>query len=226
MSALDSVTNSMLIGMEKINVASQNVANVNTTGYKKKFLIPNAQSDKNHLLHVTHDKNQGVLKKTGNSNDLAATGSGYFIVKNDGKQYITKNGEFEVNSEGYLVLYGSYKLQGESGDIFTGGEIFTVNKSGSIEIDGDVVDTIKLVHVDRKTTLKNTMKELFLMPDKDLGDDGKADIYQGYLENSNVDSKDEMIEMITNMRHFELQQKLLKSYDGLIKTGINELGKF
>ena len=56
----------------------------------------------------------------------------------------------------------------------------------------------------------------------------KSDINvrQGYVETSNVNTMNEMVQMMATMRHFELGQKLVKAYDEMLETAMNKIGDF
>lgn len=143
-----------------IEVIGNNIANVNTTGYKGQT-ADYADNFSNILSEATPvnattgvstpqtlqigtgvqiggiDTNfaQGTLSTTGNNTDLGISGSGYFVVRDptSNEEYVTRDGSFQLDSQGYLVTSQGYRLQG-----LTGG---TASYSATTDGNGDLVYT-------------------------------------------------------------------------------------
>jgi flagellar hook protein FlgE len=120
-SALDAFGNS-------ISVAGDNIANVNTVGFKASRmefadLMPTTSGELEtghgvRLADVSKPFRQGALVTTQNATDLAIEGLGFFVVRgSDGSRYYTRGGEFHVDASGNLANPLNYVLQGPSGDI-------------------------------------------------------------------------------------------------------------
>lgn len=229
---------------EKLDVISNNIANVNTTGYKKvnagfKDLISssldewgNPLNDKTATVgsgvkagNFTKDNSQGGLQTTNQKTDLALDGNGYFkVISSNGTEYYTRDGSFKLDSYGRLVTANGNILEvqyangysqnntGLTADNFTinkKGEIFAEN-NGNFEKVGEIA-VYTAVGNDAFTSVgDNLFKELNGVQVYRTLD---ADIYQGYLEVSNVDLSQEMTDMIVTQRAFQLSSKGITAAD-------------
>lgn len=229
---------------EKLDVISNNIANVNTTGYKKvnagfKDLISssldewgNPLNDKTATVgsgvkagNFTKDNSQGGLQKTNQKTDLALDGEGYFkVISSNGTEYYTRDGSFKLDSYGRLVTangnileiqYANGYSQNNTGltadnfTINTKGEIFAEN-NGNFEKVGEIA-VYTAVGNDAFTSVgDNLFKELNGVQVYRTLD---ADMYQGYLEASNVDLSQEMTDMIVTQRAFQLSSKGITAAD-------------
>jgi flagellar hook protein FlgE len=121
-----------------LNVTSNNLANVDTTGFKEsraEFADLFAQTQEGvsqtavgngvQVASVAQQFGQGNITSTGNNLDLALSGSGFFIVSNNGALSYTRNGSFQVDQNGYLVTASGEQVQGyaplANGSFNTGG---------------------------------------------------------------------------------------------------------
>ena len=238
---------------EKLDVISNNIANVNTTGYKKvnagfKDLISssldewgNPLNDKTATVgsgvkagNFTKDNSQGGLQKTNQKTDLALDGEGYFkVISSNGTEYYTRDGSFKLDSYGRLVTANGNILEiqyangysqnntGLTADNFTinkKGEIFAEN-NGNFEKVGEIA-VYTAVGNDAFTSVgDNLFKELNGVQVYRTLD---ADMYQGYLEASNVDLSQEMTDMIVTQRAFQLSSKGITAADEM-REMINNL---
>lgn len=229
---------------EKLDVISNNIANVNTTGYKKvnvgfKDLISssldewgNPLNDKTATVgsgvkagNFTKDNSQGGLQTTNQKTDLALDGNGYFkVISSNGTEYYTRDGSFKLDSYGRLVTANGNILEvqyangysqnntGLTADNFTinkKGEIFAEN-NGNFEKVGEIA-VYTAVGNDAFTSVgDNLFKELNGVQVYRTLD---ADMYQGYLEASNVDLSQEMTDMIVTQRAFQLSSKGITAAD-------------
>ena len=229
---------------EKLDVISNNIANVNTTGYKKvnvgfKDLISssldewgNPLNDKTATVgsgvkagNFTKDNSQGGLQTTNQKTDLALDGEGYFkVISSNGTEYYTRDGSFKLDSYGRLVTANGNILEvqyangysqnntGLTADNFTinkKGEIFAEN-NGNFEKVGEIA-VYTAVGNDAFTSVgDNLFKELNGVQVYRILD---ADMYQGYLEASNVDLSQEMTDMIVAQRAFQLSSKGITAAD-------------
>ena len=229
---------------EKLDVISNNIPNVNTTGYKKvnagfKDLISssldewgNPLNDKTATVgsgvkagNFTKDNSQGGLQTTNQKTDLALDGEGYFkVISSNGTEYYTRDGSFKLDSYGRLVTANGNILEvqyangysqnntGLTADNFTinkKGEIFAEN-NGNFEKVGEIA-VYTAVGNDAFTSVgDNLFKELNGVQVYRTLD---ADMYQGYLEASNVDLSQEMTDMIVTQRAFQLSSKGITAAD-------------
>ena len=152
----------MLSQQARLDVVSNNLANVNQTGYKRDLTLFNAFPDM--LIRRVNDDGvgilpigsydtmpivgkvgtgvevnevftqftQGPLQRTGNDFDLALEGQGFFVVQTDRGERFTRNGAWTINDEGILMTHNGHPVLGENGFIRLERENFTITESGEI----------------------------------------------------------------------------------------------
>lgn len=102
-----------------LNTIGNDIANVDTTAYKSQStsFADTFNGVGVQVSNVSTDFSQGALSTTGNPTDLGISGNGYFIVEDPatGDQYATRDGQFTVNSSGYLVTAQGYEVMGLTG---------------------------------------------------------------------------------------------------------------
>ena len=233
---------------KRMQVISNNLANINTSGFKKDKghfqIIDSPDSIKEDLekksistgkqqpplwlqFETKTDFSAGPLKHTGNPLDLALEGDGFFCIKTEqGTQY-TRNGNFSLDQDGMLVTMDGLPVLGEGGPINIEGDTFTVGVKGNISVDGNLVDTIKIVGFEKPDALEKTENSLFAIADKNEVE-SKAEntgVSQGFIELSNVNAIRMMTEMIEVLRGYESYQKAIKTADEANAKAINDVGR-
>lgn len=219
---------SMQADLHKINASSQNIANANTPAYKRHVSFSSWLNQSTPYTSTIVDRSHGIMNLTNDPFDIALSGNGYFVVSEDGQDLITRNGSFAVNAEGFLVSSEGLHVQSERGDIFIGDQPLSVNKDGEVLIAGEVSAKFKIVQLSDHAKLIPSGQNTFKLFDQDISQEPSTpySLHQGYLETSNVDTRLEMLNLVETMRHFELQQKVLRSYNSVIDVGITDLGSF
>lgn len=233
---------------KRMQVISNNLANINTSGFKKDKghfqIIDSPDSikedlDKNSIskekqqpplwlqFETKTDFSAGSLKHTGNPLDLALEGDGFFCIKTEqGTQY-TRNGNFSLDQDGMMVTMDGLPVLGEGGPINIEGNTFTVDVKGNISVDGSQVDTIKIIGFQNPDALEKTGNSLFEIADKNAVET-KAEntgVSQGFIELSNVNAIRMMTEMIEVLRGYESYQKAIKTADEANAKAINDVGR-
>ena len=244
----------MLVQETHLDVITNNLANVDTPGYKRRI---SATSDFSALMDriekVSEDGETkittilpadmpfkgrevigglslaavfsedvmdtfpGVLKTTENPLDIAIDGQGFFAVadENDNTFY-TRDGSFEVDSNGNVVNSEGLMLQGEGGQINIGNASHVeVNPSGQIIADGQVVGRVTVYTFENPTYMRHASRNL-LTPTEQSGEAEQREnvrIWSGALEMSNVEVVTEMARMIEAQRIYEGASKALMTHD-------------
>lgn len=248
--ALYTNRSTMAAQQKKLDIISNNIGNVNTTGYKRlnvqfEDLYQDSLNRKgypiteggNNLTYGTGVKagkvirqvNQGSLRETGKSSNLAIDGEGFFkVYMADGKEAYTRAGSFNVDASGNLVDANGNRISivNATGQEINkpGGPInlkngeFTINKDGSItqKINGDIVElgSIKTYKAVGDSSFMSVGESLFVpLEGTTIYETTDRNILQGYLENSNVDMAEEMSEMILTQRAFQLGSTGMKTAD-------------
>ncbi|MEX0648296.1 MAG: flagellar hook basal-body protein [Balneolaceae bacterium] len=230
--------------MRAQEVTANNMANLNTPGFKADKLFYHSYMEKINGEYVskvvprqTINMEQGHFESTGNPYDLAIEGDGFFEVELDGQQLLTRNGRFRLNEDGYLVNEQGAMVTGGSGPVHIPSTEQTttaenevrleISKEGNILLNGILHDKIDLVTTERFEQLERHSSGYFTAPEGVvLIPDKKSAIMQGYYEAGNVSPLRELSEMMTNANAFEAQQKALTTTDELLSRATASLGKF
>lgn len=244
----------------RMAVISNNLANVNTTGYKKSravfqdLLYQNirqvgAQSTQDTQLPtglslgagvrtVATQKmhSQGNLIKTDNPIDLAIQGRGFFqVLMPDGTISYTRDGSFQLNSQGQIVTANGYQLQPS---------ITVPNNVQSVTIGNDGTISIIVAGSTTPTTLGTIQLADFINPAglEPIGDNmyretaasgtpttanpgttGVGTLVQSYLESSNVNVVEELVNMIEAQRAYEMNSKAISTTDNMLQYASQQL---
>jgi flagellar basal-body rod protein FlgF len=175
--------------------------------------------------------NGGNLSMTESSLDLAigASDSAFFTIGvpngNGGiTEYFTRDGGFSLNAQNQLVTTEGYFVMGMNGPITLEGENFAVLEDGTIVQNEQVVDRLDIREFTDTTTLRKYGENLIQTTAQTQEKEFTGVIKQGYLEQSNVNAVNEMINMITVMRAYESNQKIIQALDGTLEKAVNEVG--
>ena len=212
----------------KLDAVSNNLANVDTTGYKKDVV----SFDRQFKAQLNKDFSQGDLKETGNPFDISLAGPGFFKIETpDGIQY-TRNGNLSLNSEGVLVDQGGNPVLGQGGAIIIDLQNITaqgaeINQIGEIRVDGDIIDTLDIVSFGELDKLEKVGQNLLAYNGNPADEipQNNVMIKQMSLEGSNVQAVDEMVKMIDYHRMFETFTKSMLTFDEIDGKAISEVGR-
>ena len=228
----------------RMSVTANNIANVNTTGFKRgravfeDLLYQNngqagAQSSEDTQLNsglmtgtgvrvVATEKlfSQGSLVQTGNSLDMAVEGRGFFqILMPDGTLGYTRDGTFQVNANGDIVTAKGYPLQPG---------IVSVSQPGNSV--PTQVGTIQLADFINPAGLQPIGQNLFLESGSsgspqtgNPGQSGIGSLAQGVLETSNVNTVEELVNMIETQRAYEMNSKAISTAEQMLEYANNTL---
>ncbi len=246
MRALHVAASGMAAQQTRIDTVANNLANVNTTGFKKgratfqdvfyQELAGGARGARadlgggSKLAALVKTHSQGSLDQTGDALHLALAGPGMLVLDDrQGTPVYTRDGSLMVGADGLLRSASGLPVRGDI-VVPEGATELTIDVDGTIRVrlDGD----------DRPTTLGQLELAKFVNPAglKALGsnnylataqsgdaltDDGATEIRQGYLETSNVDVAEELIQLVTAQRAFELNSKVIQAADEAMQVANN-----
>lgn len=226
-------TASMSPKTQKLDIIANNLANVNTAGFKTDRVFLGGLSDadpssgQNRLLTTITEYRQGALHDTGNDLDLGIKGEGFFAVETpDGVGY-TRNGSFALDSEGWLVNSEGMPVLGWGGPIEIIGSQVTIGENGDVSVDGKMVDTLMIIDFAKPYRLKKVGNSLLIPLDPmEAGISAEhARVKQGFLEGSNVRTTEEMMDMMSLYRTYEAAQKTIKYQDETLGKAVNDVGR-
>lgn len=218
---IDASGGGMVAQSQKIDVLTNNIANVETPGYKKDNV--SVQSFQNQLLYnlstgqqvgetvsgaqtvdTAADLSEGDLSETGLSTDFAILSGGFFAVQGSGGTEYTRDGSFTVDTQGDLALQTGQRVLGENGQpLHVGTSSFTVAQDGTVETAAGAVGTIALYGSANGSAVKNA-DGLFTLQNPVLE---AGTVRQGWLEGSNVDVTDQMTGLMSASRAYQSCQQ-------------------
>lgn len=229
-----------IAAMKRLDVLSNNLANVNTPGFKKDRMTfegmlqaigaqPRAGGGTDAPVYSETvfftDYSPGSVKQTGNTFDLAIDGDGFFAVTTaDGQRAYTRQGNFRLDSAGRLVTSDGAQVGG--GIVIAGGKV-DINGRGEVFVDGSQVGRLEVVDFPKPYAMQKIGSALFVPTDPQATPQPVTGekVMQGALEESNVNTVQEMVQLIETNRYFEMCSKVVKAYDDLTGKAANEIGK-
>lgn len=224
----------------ELEVLANNIANVQTTGFKEMHIAFNseltkAQSDDvikdaaSYGRDVQHAFNweRGSLYRTDNPLDVAIQSAGFFEVQTQEGTRYTRSGSFALSSEGMLVTQQGFPIMTESGTVTVGpGQMITVNGEGQVMADGQQLGKLRIVDFEDKKGLKLEGRNLFSAEGLAPKVLDRPVLSQGYLESSNVNMVRNLTRIIEVSRAYESHQKSMqKQFDASqILNQISKMG--
>ncbi len=172
----------------------------------------------------------GELKPTGVSTNAALEGPGFFEVQlPNGTRAYTRDGEFQLNAQGQLCTKQGYLVLGEDGPLQfdpTSGGAITMSATGDISQGGEPKGTLKVADFANASLLAPVGSGFFEARDPGLlpAKGPKATVRQGYIEGANTSATNEMVNLISAMRTFEANQRIVQLHDERMGKMISELG--
>jgi len=161
---------------------------------------------------------QGGLVKTGGNLDLALGSDGYFVVDGPWGEGFTRDGRFRLDKDGkVLTVAGNFPVLGRSGPlVVTPGANVEFTQSGEMKVDDVLVDTIRVARPEQRTQLVPVTGSLFRKTDNltVMQEVSSPRVIQGYVETSNVNVVEQMMEMIAMERTESLDTKIVQTRDG------------
>lgn len=224
--------------MDKLDVTANNLANVNTAGFKRdrlyfsktldaatQSLNGGAPTDNPIIAQVGMftDYSAGSMQKTDNAFHMALDGDGFFAVNTPNGVAYTRQGNFMRDKNGVLTTIDGYPVLGNGGSTISiaGGKV-EVDATGKITVDGTAVGSVQVVDFPKPYQLTKTGNAMFVPANPQVTPQAaaKTTVMQGYLENSNVNAIAEMMQIIESSRSFESCQRVIRSYDDMAGKAI------
>lgn len=240
---------------KRLDIVSNNLANASTVGFKKDNvtnqsfdnLLTLKIKDSSEAYHdraigsmslgvkvgeVYTDHNQGSLRNTGSTYDLAIEGSGFFNVSTtdaNGDEVIkyTRNGNFTMNQDGVIMDLNGNALIGEGGRLTVPLDAadIVIDQDGSVYANGNYIDKVKLTDFEDYDYLVKQGDNMYIPFEGAQEKISVASINQGFTEQSNVNVIKEMTDIIAITRAYEANQKIIQTIDGTLDLAANTVGK-
>ena len=241
-------TSGMMATRRNLDIVSNNLANANSGGFKRKEgikrsfperMISHFEKGKSPrelgslgtgvmLDESFTDYSTGEFNHTGNSLDMGIEGQGFFEIQTPQGVRYTRNGNFTLNGDGEIVTQQGHYLLDETGETIQtvdDSEIY-VDNEGQIYLDDLEGTRIRTVDFgDREEQLERVGENLFAYHGEDVFEREESNVRQGFLEGSNVNVVEEMTKMIEINRLYEAGQKAIQGMDETLGKAVNEAGR-
>lgn len=231
-----------------LNVITNNIANAKTAGYKSDEAIPTTFAEELLLIngkksatgtiryrtidYTDTNLEQGTFENTGSRLDMALVGNVYFNIeeRRSGERLLSRNGQFTINSEGYLTLGTTGYVLDENGErIQLGTADFSVDRFGNITAGDGRTFTLGLSYLAPDSDIEKVDDNLMRpYEDTPIGNFPEGEGYQvkqGWFERSNVDVAEETIRAMDAQHVFTACSTALKIANSINQLAANELSK-
>ena len=223
-----------------LKTISQNTANINTVGYRSESVFstlsssPTAQKTFSDLAQRQTtsylNNNNGSFIETNKPFDFALSGKGWFVVATKDGFSLTRDGHFHIDKNGYLLTRQGLSILGQEAKPIIISEknldVLKVDAKGFIHNSENdhIVNQILVVYAE-DGDVKSEGNALYSASNVKQSDQNEYQIFQGKLEQSNAVMSQDMVKIMELSRHIESLQRAVNTYDNLLDTGINQLGK-
>lgn len=236
-----------------LNTISNNLANSNTTGFKRakvefQDMLYQSQRDAGsetgsgnnlpvgievgngtQVVSTGRIFTQGTVKQTGEQFDIALDGNGFLEVElPDGSTGYTRDGGLKVGSDGTILTSNGDPLLSNFQAVPDGAEAVSISPDGNVTIrtdEGSTTFQIRIARFTNPSGLRSVGSNIYRETEASgqaetgvPGQDGFARVLQGHLETSNVNVVEEMVNMITTQRAYEINSKAIQTSDQMLST--------
>jgi flagellar basal-body rod protein FlgF len=234
-----STAGGMMTSAERLNVITNNLANVSTNGFKSdvpfeetiKFLDqgPFPGKDQPVLGGTSINLTQGMIKHTDRKLDVALEGPGFFGIQGSNNEtYYTRNGAFNLNSKKELVTSdGLNVLDKFDKKITIVGQNFQITPTGDILVEENYFTSLKIIDTPNREDIEKVGDNFFKFKDNNKKPDQleKPSMTVGALEKSNVNMIKGMGELIRTQRAFEMQKTAADLMFKIVRKSITDISK-
>jgi flagellar basal-body rod protein FlgG len=220
-----------------MDVVAKNLANSQTVGYKREKVLfktllgqsvagsprTKTQGDKvfNRVGGTFLDWKDGAQRPTGHNTDFAIEGDGFFVVQTPRGPEYTRSGNFVVTDKRQLATLDGLPVLGQNGPFLIPPGKLLVNSQGELSVDGATIDTIKIVKIKDLGSATRIGERYNTQGGVELST--STTVIQGSLEESNVNSIEEFVQLIEISRQYEAASKVIQSMDETTKLAVNQI---
>ncbi len=238
----------MLTGLFRHETTVHNLANVRTAGYKADRAtttdfpsmlltrIRNGEAGPEvgemgtgvSLGSLTTDFSEGPMKLTDHPFDFAIAGEGFFRMQTPDGVRLTRDGRFHRDVDGSLINAQGHYVLGENGPITLPQGELVISGQGAVYVNDEFVEQLSMATVDDMTTLLKDGDTMFNTRDgqeAQIMATEEIQVYQGYIEDSNVDVAQVVTEMTSALRAYQASQKLIQYQDQINSKSVSEIGR-
>jgi flagellar basal-body rod protein FlgF len=224
---MSQVSSSITALTKEFEIITHNLANVSTAGYKRRCNVftkilesqnPDSKLNTTIDLEDTFDFSQGNLVETGRKLDFAISGKGFFVIETPEGPLYTRNGIFHTSGNGQLIDFSGRMVAGEAGPITIPTTVSTseisVSPDGQVSAAGAVVGKFRIVDFgDNESLLVPAGSNCYRMDSEEIEPTTAENVVvsQGYQEASNVNTMEELVNMVMVSRLYESNMKVLSA---------------
>ena len=240
-----------LVQLRKLESINNNLANINTAGFKKELIKTDTQSfeqtfasafaSQDPFAKGDHERtpgsvniesivdfSQGSIKNTGNNLDAAlGNPKQFFVVQTPAGIEYTRAGNFSINAEGELATIDGMQVQGDGGAVTVSGAGAAIQADGSVTANSQKVGQLQVVEINNTKQLIPTGGARFKLAPGAAAPAGvdQPDVIPASLEMANVSAVSSMVDLIQVNRAFDLYTKMAQSIDQMNQTAISQVGR-
>jgi flagellar basal-body rod protein FlgG len=240
--AVYSAVSGSLSALDRLEALTNNLANASTPGFKAQTLLQRSTRGRvapgaavvgtpvNRAEFQT-DFSQGSIEHDGSPYHLALDGTGFFVVKGQAGEHLTRRGTFSLDTQGFLVSSDGQRVQGDSGDLqlreaAQDGPIQIAN-DGTIEQGTNRLGHVRVVTVADPQKLQRAGSSQFLAGSQQVTNapDGTFKVEQGALESTNASPIQSLVSMIETMRGFDAYMNATTRLDQVNERALTDLAR-
>ena len=239
----------MINQRERLDVISNNLANISTTAYKRSQPVsrgfyqifaeevvrfPSLRGSQavpgggSTLDATADDFSPGPLVDTGNPLDVAIDGPGFFVVRAPAGERYTRAGNFSLNPEGQLVTQNGEPVLGEQGAIIIQGDSVAISPNGDVIIDSVAAERIRIVDFPQPYKLTRLGQNQFGADEETTRMREPVEtpsLRVSALEHANVNPIAELVAMMDASRSYEAHQRIIIGMNESLDTAVNEIAR-
>ncbi len=226
---------SMHIKMKNMEIVANNLANVNSTGFKREIPFSEYLARmENKPMKQLSNMEQGNLIETDSPLNVALTGNAFFMIQTERGIELTRNGNFMLTKNGDLITHDGYPVLTQGGTLNIFEETLNKDKTkplaitdnGEIKYGDQIIDKLMIAKITDQHEIERDQGSRFFNENQEyeLADESDYQVHQGFLEESNTNPFQEMQEMISLNKEFETAQRTIQSLDRMLGE-TKEIGK-
>ena len=223
----------------KVKALMNNMVNSETPGYRKSDVViksfptyleaaqQRSSAQIPQIEGVHYNQTPGTLLRTGNRTDLAIGGDGFFVIETPQGEGYTRDGRFALNQDGKLVtVSGNYPVMGIGGPIIVNpGDDIEFSGDGKVRVKGAEINTVKIVKFEDASALTPLNGSVFKASDQaQIEVNQTPRVVSGYVEASNVNIIEEMMNLIYLSHVYGLDTKIVANREAMLSRAM-DIGK-
>jgi flagellar basal body rod protein FlgG len=209
-------------------VVTHNLANAETAGFRGQKVFSEMLADGVPRVGTRTDTREGALQQTGSPLDLALRGEGFLVVRSDEGEQLVRTGSFTLDREGRVLDPQGRELMADNGPLVLPPGPVEIDTQGRVMVAGVDVGRLRVELASPATAAAQTPGRGRAVDLKATGAEVPIEarsIRQGYLEDSNVQALESLVELAVVQRSFDAVQNSVRVLDEVFGTAVNRLGR-